>query len=156
MRAPRLATVFRFGAAQAVLLAVSCAGRPVPTGGAGVTGNRNGVRASAAPKGDALERGLADYEASRYAAAETELRAVPPPGVRARIGLAKVLLATGRAALAEQTASDTVSATPAQALELTALRAEALRRQGKLPEAIAVLESAAGDPEAREIRVLLG
>ncbi len=79
-----------------------------------------------------------------------------PSEPRARLGLCQVLLVTGRYALAEATAEDTVGAPPVIALELVRIRGEALRRQGKLKDAEKVLASAAGDPAARRVRLLLG
>lgn len=153
MRAFRLRPVVSLGA----LVIAGCAGHALPAGPGEAAAARRTETRSAPPKGDPVSRGFADYEASRYREAEAEFRAAGgPSAARARLGLAKVLLVTGRALMAEQTATDTVGASPAVALELTAVRAEALRRQGKIAEAEAVLESAAGDPEARRVRLLLG
>ena len=79
-----------------------------------------------------------------------------PSAPRARLGLARVLLITGRYALAESVAEDTVGAPPEIALELVRIQGEALRRQGKLKDAEKVLAGAAGDPAARRVRLLLG
>jgi tetratricopeptide (TPR) repeat protein len=153
MRAFRLGPVVSLGA----LAMLGCAGHAMPPGPSEAAAARRAELGSAMPRGDAVSRGFADYGASRYREAEAEFRAaLGPAAARARLGLAKVLLVTGRAALAEQTATDTVGASPAVALELTVVRADALRRQGKIAEAEAVLESAAGDPEARRVRLLLG
>ncbi len=112
---------------------------------------------SAKPTGSAMDRAFDDYAASRYVQAETSFRAMMSPSApRARLGLAEVLLVTGRYALAEATAEDTVGAPPFVTLELVRIRGEALRRQGRLKDAEKVLASAAGDPAARRVRLLLG
>ncbi|HVU00233.1 MAG TPA: tetratricopeptide repeat protein [Polyangiaceae bacterium] len=137
-------------------LLASCAGHSMPAPPSGTRSSHAGESASA-PKGDAVARGTAAYDASRYAEAEKEFRQAAAQGsIPARLGLARVLLMTGRAALAEQTASDLVGATPELSLELSTLHAEALHRQGKVTEAQALLESITGDPAARRARLLLG
>ena len=143
--------------ALVALVTLGCAGHAMPPGRGEAATVRHAELGRAHPRGDAVARGFADYEASRYKEAEAEFRsALGPSDARARLGLAKVLLDTGRVALAEQTAADTVGASPSVALDLTVVRAEALGRQGKLADAEAVLERAAGDPEARRVRVALG
>jgi cellulose synthase operon protein C len=140
-------------------LTVACAGHTVPTGNprqANATPSRT-ASAPARPRGTALERAFADYEASRYAEAESAFRVLAGPGeARARLGLAEEYLVTGRSALAASTAADTVGAPVDVALELVRVRGEALRRLGRLDEAEALLTSAAGDPSARRVRLLLG
>jgi len=139
-----------------LLAATSCAGHAVTTDRAQKLGPAEAVQAPK-PAGTALDRAFADYAASRYAEAESVFRGMLSPDVpRARLGLAQVLLATGRYALAEKVAEDTIGAPPAVTLELVRIRGEALRRQGKLPEAEKALASAAGDPAARRVRLLLG
>src|SRR5579871_393907 len=104
------------------------------------------------PSGSALDRAFEDYDASRYAAAESKFRSLLSQSEpRARLGLCQVLLITGRYELAEATAEDTVGAPPVITLELVRIRGEALRRQGKLKDAEKVLASAAGDPAARHV-----
>ena len=109
------------------------------------------------PSGSAIDRAFDAYAASRYVEAESKFRALLSPSEpRARLGLAEVQLITGRYALAEATAADTVGAPPVVALELIRIRGEALRRQGKLKDAETLLAAAASDPAARRVRLLLG
>jgi tetratricopeptide (TPR) repeat protein len=104
-----------------------------------------------------LERGWASYHASRYGEAEAAFRqALSANAPDARLGLASVLLVTGRYAEAAAEASETAGVPEAVALDLTRVRGEALRREGKLDEAERVLASAAGAPGARRVRLLLG
>src|SRR5260221_7493735 len=138
------------------LLCSGCAGHAVPSEHARQASSSQ-IAPVAKPKGSAIERAWKDYDSSRYAEAEAGFRAILSPALpRARLGLAEVLLVTGRYSLAESVASDTVGAPPAVALELVRVRGEALRRAGKLEQAETVLASAAGDPEARHVRLLLG
>jgi tetratricopeptide (TPR) repeat protein len=141
----------------AAVVTLACAGHPMPPGQGEAAMAHPAESGNGVTRGDAVERGFALYEASRYREAEMAFRsALAPAAARARLGLAKVLLATGRAALAEGMAADTVGATPALALDLTVVRGQAFRREGKIAEAEAVLGNAAGDPEARGVRLLLG
>lgn len=152
MRSSRLVAFAAFATA-------ACAASGVHTGRAGRT---HADHADAAPKeaakGDATTRGFAALNASKYVEAESYFRNATqaPEAARARLGLALTLLETGRPALAEKVAEDTLGATPALALELSRVRAEALRRRGELAAAERVLSSLASDPAARRVRVLLG
>jgi predicted Zn-dependent protease len=135
----------------------ACSASSVPSGHAQKVGVAHTDAASAPPRGDAVSRGFAALAASRYAEAEAAFRSVrAPDAAKARLGLALTLLETGRYALAEQTAVDTLGATPAIALELVRVRGEALRRRGDLATAEQVLTAAASDPVARRVRLLLG
>jgi tetratricopeptide (TPR) repeat protein len=145
---------------QAVLAGLAtagCAGTATPTEGAHQLGPTQAAAVTAKPAGSAIDRAFADYDAGRYAAAEASFRSMlSPDAPRARLGLARVLLITGRYTLAESVAQDTVGAPPEVALELVRIQGEALRRQGKLKDAEKVLATAAGDPAARRVRLLLG
>ncbi|HEX4338227.1 MAG TPA: tetratricopeptide repeat protein [Polyangiaceae bacterium] len=138
-------------------VAAGCAGHAASTDRAQQATPAGTATISVTPTGSAMDRAFADYDASRYAAAEQSFRAMLSPSEpRARLGLVQVLLITGRYALAASTAEDTVGAPPNVALELVRIRGEAFRRQGKLAEAEKILASAAGDPAARAVRLLLG
>ena len=143
-------------AALGVLATLGCAGHAVPTGHAHEASSAPAT-VGTRPKGSVLDRAWADFDASRYREAEAGFRAaLSPSAPSARLGLAEVLLVTGRAALAENIAAETIGEPPPIAFALIRTRGEALRRLGKLSEAEGLLTSAAGDPEAREIRLLLG
>src|SRR5262249_51345611 len=104
-----------------------------------------------------LDKAFGDLEASRYAEAEAVFRAnLASDSGRARAGLVRVLLDTGRYSEAATMASETAGAPPKIALALVGYHAEALRRLGRREDALAVLQNAAGDPDARRIRLLLG
>jgi tetratricopeptide (TPR) repeat protein len=107
-----------------------------------------------------LEAGLAALESTDYETAEKQFKALAQTGSvaqrsSARIGLARVELATGRYAEAAKSAASAETEQKARA-EATAVHAEALSRQGKTSEAIALLEGVKGDPGARRAKVLLG
>jgi tetratricopeptide (TPR) repeat protein len=150
----------RLGLDQAVIVGfvlAGCAGHAASTDRAQQGAPGRTATVSVTPTGNAMDRAFADYDASRYVAAEQSFRGMLSPSEpRARLGLARVLLTTGRYALAQTTAEDTVGAPPNVALELVRIRGEALRRQGKLEDAEKLLASAAGDPSARRVRLLLG
>jgi tetratricopeptide (TPR) repeat protein len=142
--------------ALGALLVAACAGAPHARSAARAPAAR-AVAALPQPKGTALEQGLAHYEASEYAEAEAAFRSIPSPSPpAARLGLARVLLATGRYALADTVAADVAGAPPAVVRELLGVRGEALRRRGQLTEVEKLLASAAADPDALRLRLLLG
>lgn len=107
----------------------------------------------------AAEAGTTALETSDYETAEKHFKSAAQTGNAANksaalIGLAKVQLATGRYAEAAKSAA---SATDRAARpEAVAVQSEALARQGKSAEAIALLEGVKGEPTARRARVLLG
>jgi tetratricopeptide (TPR) repeat protein len=107
-----------------------------------------------------LEAGLSALESSEYETAEKHLKAASQGGSAANrsaalIGLARIQLATGRYAEAAKSAAGAEADKGARP-EATAVRAEALARQGKLAEAVSILESVKSEPGARRARVLLG
>lgn len=142
----------------ASLALVGCAGSAVPSshgqGGTAVHSRATTVEHET-PRG--IDRAFADLESSRYAEAEAAFRATGSNDApRARLGLARVLLETGRYAEAAVLAADTAGAPAKTALGLIEVRGQALRRLGKYDEALALLSNAAGDPEAKRIRLLVG
>ena len=104
-----------------------------------------------------VKLGFEHLRASRYAEAEEQFSAVTSGDqlAAARLGLAEVQLMTGRYQDAAQTAlaAGEAGAPPAQ---VAPLRARALRAQGKLAEAEAVLREVARLERAHGARVLLG
>jgi tetratricopeptide (TPR) repeat protein len=114
-------------------------------------------RLEAADTPSKLEQGLAALEASDYDLAEKSLKAVPQGKDRgaALLGLARVELATGRYAEATKTAAS-AEAERAVRTDAISVRGDALARQGKLSEAVTLLESVKSDPDARRARLVLG
>jgi tetratricopeptide (TPR) repeat protein len=109
--------------------------------------------AARAPDLADADRALA---AGRYAEAEAAYRALAEGGDgRARLGLGRVQLATGRYAEAAATAARVTGRRKLAAAAHT-LRGEALSRQGKLDAAEAAFRRALRDPRALRARVLLG
>jgi len=105
-----------------------------------------------------LADGLAALRATDYARAETTLSAVrgaDKPAAEA--ALARVMLEQGRFAEATQHATQ-AGQSPAQRAAAAAVKAEVLFAQGKVPEALAVLEPVKDAPDAagRTVRLLLG
>ncbi|MBX7193685.1 MAG: tetratricopeptide repeat protein, partial [Sandaracinaceae bacterium] len=106
---------------------------------------------------------LAEAEAALartdYGPAEAGFRAAleATPSLRARLGLGRVLLATGRydeaATLAERAAEH---AHDAERIAAVTLRGEALSRRGHLDEAITLLRTIETEPTAHRARVFLG
>ncbi len=142
--------------ALGLLSATGCATRAVPSARPRVATSAP-KPASVRPTESPLDRAWADYDTSRYAEAEAGFRALVSPSVpSARLGLAKVLLETGRYALAESTATDAAGAPPKIRFALICVRGKALMALGKVEDAERLLSGAAGDPAAREVRVLLG
>jgi tetratricopeptide (TPR) repeat protein len=119
-----------------------------------VSVSARGVRADGPSK---LDEALAAYNASDYDKAEKELKPLTQGRQRgpALVGIAKVELATGRYADAVRSATAAQS-DRAVAPEAASVAAEALIRQGKNAEALAVLEAVRGQPNARRARLLLG
>jgi len=104
-----------------------------------------------------LEQGLTELEASSYDQAEKDLRSASqgPKRGAALVGVARVQLATGRYADAVKTAASASTDRSSKA-EAASVGAEALVRQGKMPEAMTLLETVKSDPSARRARLLLG
>jgi tetratricopeptide (TPR) repeat protein len=104
-----------------------------------------------------LEQGLAALDASDYEKAEKDLRAAAQGQQRgaALTGLAKVELATGRYAESVKTASSAQGDRSVQA-EAASVAAEGLARQGKVIEAVLLLQTVKANPSSRRARVLLG
>lgn len=107
-------------------------------------------------KQDPLELGLQHLAASRYSLAEKAFRAelAGSRGDRARSGLVEVLNMTGRYREAIEL-SNVEGSTPSARAELRVLRARALRRLGRLPEAERLLSSGGSASSGAE-RLLLG
>ena len=139
-------------------VALGCAGSAAPSGhGQGVTPERPQSARGVHDGPRNLDKAFGDLDASRYAEAEAAFRAnASGDASRARLGLVRVLLVTGRYAEAATLSSESAGAPPKIALELIELRGEALRRLGRRDEALSLLTNAAGDPDARRIRLLLG
>lgn len=141
----------------AVLVTLGCAGGATPSGHAQTTVPRPIEGMGGREHRSAVDEAWASYEASRYGEAEAAFRVLSAKGEpRARVGLASVLLVTGRYAEAAAVASEIAGAPAAVALELVRVRGEALLAQGKLEEAESTLAGAAGDPAARRIRLVYG
>lgn len=103
----------------------------------------------------AAERALAQ---SRYADAEAGFRALLAGGEAssARLGLARVLMLTGRHAEARDLLRAALGRPEAPELEAATLLAESLRQTGAAAEAMALLERVRERPLARRARLLLG
>lgn len=106
---------------------------------------------------DPLDAGWKAFRESAYGEAESRFReALAREEVeRAALGLAHVLLVTGRYDDAIG-ATERIEREPALVREARVVRAQALRRMGKLEEAEAALEGVMKDAEARRGRLLLG
>ena len=114
----------------------------------------------AADPGSPLDAGRTALESSDYEVAERQLKTASQSGAAAQrsaavIALARVQLATGRYAEAAKTAAGAEGERAARP-EAVAVRAEALARQGKVTEAVTLLEGVRTDPSARRARLLLG
>jgi tetratricopeptide (TPR) repeat protein len=105
-----------------------------------------------------LARAESEYDASDYAKAEADFRAAARGSQRgpALVGLGHALLETGRYAEAIRVAHQAARAGKKSVPGAAWLEAEALRRQGRLAPAIAVLSKVENLPEARRARLLLG
>ena len=146
-------------ALAAVLLVLGCAGGPGrPPGAGSEVPGASGARAAPPTPEQRLVLGRQRLEASDYADAEAHFRAaaVPPRRGPALIGLAQVLLVTGRYDAAVTAAREAKPLGSAEALEAAVVEGEALRRLGKLDEAEAALRPLEKNPEARRARLLLG
>jgi tetratricopeptide (TPR) repeat protein len=97
-------------------------------------------------------------ERSRFAEAGRAFRAERdgPERVRAALGLAETMLATGRYAEATETARAASDGSAATSAKVATIAGRAFIRQGRLPEAESALKSAAGEESAHEARLLLG
>jgi tetratricopeptide (TPR) repeat protein len=115
--------------------------------------------AAAAEPAPGLAGGLDALRATDYAKAEHDLAAVRGADQpAAQLALARVMLETGRYVDAERVARG-AGGGAADKLAGAALRAEALFAQGKVAEAIKVLEPSAANgtgPAARRVHLLLG
>jgi len=116
------------------------------------------ARAAAARAPAALQSAREHLERSRYAQAEAAFRAALKGSERAAaaLGLAEVLLTTGRYQEAQRFADQAAAAGKTHAADAAALAGEALRRQGRLAEAEARVRKVESDPNARAARLLLG
>lgn len=103
-----------------------------------------------------LESALELLAASRYTEAEADFRAAltGPSAARARLGLLEVLVTTGRADEAQRLAAEAPSAE--RRAPLLVWQARALRRLGRLSDALALLEGVGAEPEGRQARLLRG
>jgi tetratricopeptide (TPR) repeat protein len=110
-----------------------------------------------APKNE-LALGREDLRRSRYARAEAHFRAIASgaEAPEAALGLAEVMLATGRYPEAAALSAKSSNMTPPLRLRAAVVGAAALRAQGKLGEAEARLRVVTADPSARRARLLLG
>lgn len=106
-----------------------------------------------APVADRLKAGREAFAASKWGDAEAHFRAAR--GAEAQLGLADVLLVTGRYDEAVKTARAAAGSKTAKP-DAAWVEGEALRRQGKLAEAEAALRKVEKEPEARRARLLLG
>src|SRR5258708_548769 len=115
------------------------------------------ARRAAAESPTDVDQGLAALEASDYEKAEADLRAAArgPKRAAATVGLARVQLATGRYSEAAKTAAAAQNDRSVEAAAAT-VAAEALARQGKNAEALALLQSVNGSANSRRARLLLG
>lgn len=108
---------------------------------------------------DPLAQAEAALTRSDFAAAETSFRAAlsgPRPS-RARLGLARTLLETGRYDEAASTAHEaTARASDAERLAAITLEGEAHLRRGRIDDAITLLRSISSEPAAHRARVFLG
>ncbi|MGC4090765.1 MAG: tetratricopeptide repeat protein [Polyangiaceae bacterium] len=104
-----------------------------------------------------LARGERSLASSDYASAEADFRAAleGAQGARAELGLARVLLTTGRYDDAVAAARSAATKQPDLAESALTCAAEALRRAGKMDEAKALLAPFAQQPQARRARLLL-
>lgn len=121
-------------------------------------GPRTDVAARETPE-QRLARAEAALGQTDYASAEAGLRASldGPLASRARLGLARTLLETGRYDDALASARE-VSArgTDSERLAASTLEGEAHLRRGRLDDAVRVLSSVASDPRAHRARAFLG
>jgi tetratricopeptide (TPR) repeat protein len=114
--------------------------------------------ASPEPASSPIARAERALDASRYAEAERLFSAelAGENATRARLGLGRVLLETGRYAEAEQTlVPDELEGDDAR-FEAAALKAESLLARGLDQEAEALLRPLSAEPLARRARLLLG
>ncbi|MEZ4223389.1 MAG: tetratricopeptide repeat protein [Polyangiaceae bacterium] len=104
-----------------------------------------------------LQDGETALRESRYADAEKLLQAAARGKQRGRALtlLAEVQLQTGRYEDAHKTVMSVMGVKDAKA-DAAVIGGEALRRQGKLDEAAALLQRVTSEPEARRARLLLG
>ncbi len=113
---------------------------------------------ASAPRKTPLELAREHLEASRYADAERAFRAElnGKERVRAALGLAETLLATGRYAEAAETAKSVAGTSPEVLASAASVEGRALIRQGKLPDAERALRAVEGNEAAHEARLWLG
>lgn len=113
---------------------------------------------TSAPQSSTLAVALEAARTTQYAAAEKELLAIDGPDRSvARLTLGRVLAQQGRFADADRAAAQAL-ASPATRSAAVALRAEILAAQGRVDDAIRLLEPAKGDsgPGGRRVRLELG
>lgn len=135
-------------------LLLACAGAPVPDAQAAPPSPPVAPTRDPAPL---LASGRAAFEKSDYAAAEASLR----EAARARatpevsLALAELLLITGRYEEAVQRGG-MAARLPSLKVKAHPVTAEALRRQGKLDEALKLLSEVTSDPKALRASLLMG
>lgn len=143
------------------VLAVSLLGACAPAAARPVAPVRQaaaGKSAKPLTPSERLRTAWQDFGASRYPEAAAHFRgaAVGKQRGDALVGLAQTQLVTGSYADAVATAKKARSAGKEAKRRAAWVEGEALRRQGKLDEAIAVLRGVESDPDARRARLLLG
>jgi tetratricopeptide (TPR) repeat protein len=121
-------------------------------------GSRAPAASSSAPRATPLDIASEHLERSRYAEAERGFRAelAGKERVRAALGLAETLLATGRYADAGETARAVAGTSPEISARAASVEGRAFIRQGRLADAERVLRSVEGNEAAHEARLLLG
>lgn len=142
-----------------VLVSVACSGSKAPAEAPeGSTASKSKTDKSSEPKPlPPLEAGEKALRATQFAEArkQFELAAeVDATRADALLGLAKLDLMTGQYARAA--AANDELARSAHAAEHLLLRARALRKQGQLDAAVALLEPTAGQARPAAVRLLLG
>lgn len=138
------------------LLLGACAGAPKPK--LATPAASKAASASELAPAQRLARGEQRRLTSDYAGAEADFRAAAAAGqgAPAQLGLARVLLITGRYAEAVTAARAAATQSAELAEEARLVAAEALRRDGHGDEAKAELQAFAERKEARKAHLLLG
>lgn len=106
----------------------------------------------------AIQTALDELEHSSYSAAERDLLAATkgPDGHAAWLGLARLYLVTGRYAESVGAADKAAQGKGQTRLDAAAVKAQALAAQGRVSDAIAVVEKVKDDADARRARLVLG
>ncbi|RYE93852.1 MAG: tetratricopeptide repeat protein, partial [Myxococcales bacterium] len=115
-------------------------------------------RPAKAPPRVGLSGGLAALGGSEYPVAEAELRKAATGADRgtALVGLARVMLETGRLDEAIRTADEAAGVDRAAKVAAAPIKARALMRRGKLDEALKACDAVKGEDEARRARLVGG